>query len=164
MGYTVEKSFDYANMCVDFEKKKVSLSYHYKSSLVIDFIIFFLFGLFIMLPAGGALGAFLVWLFPGYAWGYVSFPTAIIVWLIICYKTKYVRESLIKGCQEKDYNQVYIEGPARGKKIVLRNVGNYFTEYELYGDYKKFIKKFEIKNKKRIKKKKSLKMMFNGPE
>lgn len=144
MAYTVEPSFDYANLKVDYKNKKVEVDYPYRTSILVDWFIFGGIGLFIVTLLTALVGATLdlfnivVNLFPLWLFFFVG-------WMIFSFKSKYIRELLIKtGLDERDYNQVYLSS-IKSKKVKIKNVHNYFTSYEASGDFSKFIETFEIK-------------------
>lgn len=158
MGYKVEKSFDFAEFSIDYKKKKVDLSYPHKSHPLMDFIIFILFGIPFVALFYVIFGSFLFWIPEQYQqiYGIMVLTIPVGTWMWFCYRTKYVREFLIKiGQDSNQENQIYLGGYI-GKKIIIQNVGNYFTGYETFGDHSLYLEKFEIKNRKRIKKKKKL--------
>lgn len=154
MGYKVQPSFDYAEFCVDYEKKTVNIKYPHKSSRILDFFYFFIYGSVIIIPIYLITRMIILSVFKV---DIIMIPYLIIlysIWIVIAYKTDRIREKIIIiGKHEENTNQAIITGELKNKKIILKNVGNYFTDYETTEDYSKYLSKFEIKcNKCEIKK------------
>lgn len=155
MAYTVAPSFDYAEFCVDYKTKDIKLNYPYTSGKGVDFWMFFFVGLipcivitiFISFLLDFFFGTFT---FGGWAYSFeysTWFIGAVVLglWIVFSYRKTYIRQYIIELGKTSVYdNQVYLSG-ITGKRFKITNAGNYFTEYKLYGDYKKYIEKFEIK-------------------
>ncbi|MFC1754374.1 hypothetical protein ACFL96_13445 [Thermoproteota archaeon] len=155
MAYTVEPSFNYAEFCVDYKTKDIKLNYPAKNSKSLDFWMFFVVG---MIPCVliTFLISFIFYLFVGdivmwgmtYSYEYLGlfiFAVTMVIWLLWAYNGSSLRKMLIEMGKSNNYNnQAYLSG-ITGKRFKITNAGNFFTEYKLYGDYKKFIEKFEIK-------------------
>jgi len=147
MAYTVLPSFDYANFKIDYKNKKVNLDYPHKDSKALEFFVFLAFGIFFVpLITGVCILALDVLQYDTDELGLPILLMMVVIWIIVAYKTSFIRKAILDAGQKwEDTNQIFISGGLKRKTVEILNVGNYFTDYELAGDYSKYINTFEIK-------------------
>jgi len=150
MVWKVEKRFDYAEITVDYKTKTVKLDYPYKESRIQELVLFSMVGIVFYVPLGFLLNIALLVFFPNSP-AYVfllSFFVCYIGWMLFCLRTDHVRKSLITvGKDEKEMTQIFLSGIPK-RKVLIKNVGNYFTEYKCTYDYSMYLERFKIKNRK----------------
>lgn len=151
MGYKVERSFDYADMLIDYKNKRVKIKYPYRMGKLSEFLLFFFIGIFPTLLASVFLSFLIAIPFmiagkPALPMGRILYIPLFIVWMIICYKTDKIRKWFMEsGMDSTDQtNQIYL-GPLNKKEIRIKNMGNYFTQYETEGDHSKYLETFHIR-------------------
>ena len=138
----VYKSFDYANLVVDYKKKTIDVSYPHKMSKVKDFATLYAFGIVAFIAPLGVLLGFTVQSIEPF-WFVLCLT---ILWIYASYNVSWIRYSIMSaGGDDADYNQIYLGGQTKTKKVRISNVGNYFTHYKVFGDYALYIDKFEVK-------------------